>query len=60
MAYAAPVLLPLAEKLGDKMWGLTERGLGWLSDKVFGESKKPTPMPDYSKFAYEQSRQMMA
>lgn len=36
---AAPVLLPMVERMSGKLWDLTERGIGYLADKVFGPSK---------------------
>ena len=55
MAMAGPALagaaVPLIEKGMDRMWGLTERGVGWLADKIFGSSSdnRVTNRPEYSR-----------
>jgi hypothetical protein len=35
----APILIPAVERMSGKLWDLTERGVGYLSDKIFGPSK---------------------
>ncbi len=55
MSFAAPAIagaaIPVLERGIDRMWNMTERGVGWLADKIFGNNSQRSVAntPEYAR-----------